>query len=214
MDDIADAVARRTIERSTAERMTAYADEIRLLIDATYRLIEKKGNLDPPMREILKAARLSTQAFYKHFRTKDELMLALLDDGRRRLLGYLQHRMAKERTPARRVRAWVEGVLAQAADPRAAQRTKPFMMNQDRLTDQFPAEQQASFDLLIDLLDSALAGLPGAKRDPRAHRRDAESIYHATFGALRMHLIHGTHADAAEIDHLVRFCIGGATSRD
>ena len=39
------------------------------------------------------------------------------------LLGYLDHRMAKV-PPEGRVRAWIEGVLAQAANPDAASRTR------------------------------------------------------------------------------------------
>ena len=210
MEDLAQAFARRAIERSTAEREAAYVEEIRLLVDATYRLIEKTGTFDPPLRDILKQSGLSTQAFYKHFRSKDELMLVLLDDGRRQLLGYLKHRMDKAPAPAGRVRAWIEGVLAQAADPKAAKRTKPFVANQDRLADLFSDEQQASVDLLLDLLVDALADLHGTARDRRLVRRDAEAIYYATFGALRAHLIHGTRPGSVEIDHLVEFCLAGA----
>jgi len=213
LPSLAQTFARRAIERSTAEREAAYVEEITLLVEATYRLIEKTGTFEPPLRDILKAAGLSTQAFYKHFRTKDELLLVLLDDGRRRLLGYLEHRMSKAATAEERVRAWIEGVLAQAANAKAAKRTKPFMVNQDRLTDQFPAEQQASFDLLIDLLESALGGLTRASVDRRLRRRDAEAIYHATFGGLRAHLIHGTRPGRAEIDHLVTFCLNGAARK-
>src|SRR6266568_5963914 len=111
MEDLAEAFARRAIERSTAERQATYVEEIRTLVEAAYRVIEKTGNFDPPLRDILKVPGLSTQAFYKHFRSKDELLLVLLDDGRRRLIGYLRHRMEKAPTPEGRVRAWIEGVL-------------------------------------------------------------------------------------------------------
>ena len=213
MEDLAETFARRAIERSTAERQAGYVEEIRRVVEATYRLIEKSGGFDPPLRDILKAAGLSTQAFYKHFRSKDELLLVLLDDGRRQMLGYLRHRMGNASTAAGRVRAWIQGVLAQAADPRAAKRTKPFVVNQDRLTDQFPTEQQASFDLLVDLLAGALATLPARPHDGGPARRDAEAIYHATFGALRAHLIAGTRPSADEIDHLVEFCLKGASGK-
>jgi AcrR family transcriptional regulator len=209
VEDLAETFARRAIERSTGERQASYVEEIRVLVDATFHLIEKTGIFDPPLRDILKTAGLSTQAFYKHFRSKDELLLVLLDDGRRQLLSYLEHRMDKASTPAGRVRAWIEGVLAQAANQKAAQRTKPFVANQDRLADQFPVEQQASVDLLVDLLVDALSKLPGNARDRRLTRRDAEAIYYATFGALRAHLTHGTKPGQVESDHLVQFCLNG-----
>src|SRR5207253_3243172 len=99
--------------------------------------------------------KLSTQGFYRYFESKDELLLLLLDDGRRRLLGYLDHRMAGASRRDGKVRAWVEGVLAQASRPEARTRTLPFVANEDRLAATFPAEQQASVDALVDLLVSA-----------------------------------------------------------
>ena len=111
-------------------------------------------------------------------------------------------------TAAARVRAWIEGVLAQAADDEAAARTRPFLANRDRLAERFPAEQQASVDLLVDLLAGAIAAMPGGNK--KAARRDAEAIYDVTFGALHRYLTRRTRPKAAEIDHLVRFSLNGA----
>ena len=94
-------------------------------------------------------------------------------------------------------------MLAQAADEKAAARTRPFLANRDRLAEQFPAEQQASVDLLVELLTTAIEGLPGARR--RSTRRDAEAIYDVTFGTLHRYLIRRTKPTQPEIDHLVRF---------
>src|SRR3954464_11807351 len=133
-------LARRAVDRSVAPRHDAYASEIRRIVDATYELIERTGQVSPSMRDILAATKLSTQGFYRYFQSKDELLLLLLDDGRRKLLAYLEHRMVKV-PPPQRVRAWIQGVLAQAAHPGAAARTRPFLAHQDRLAELFPDEQ-------------------------------------------------------------------------
>lgn len=215
MESLTESLARRSVERSLAERQSSYEDEIRDIVDATYRVIEHKGTLDPTLREILRESGLSTQAFYKHFRSKDELLLLLLDDGRRKLLGYLEHRMQKAATPSERIRAWIEGVLAQAANAEAAARTRPFLANRDRLAEHFPAEQQASMDLLVDLLAAAISDVPGRKGDRAGARRDSEAIYDVTFGALHRYLTHRTRPSANEIEHLVRFGLAavGAAER-
>lgn len=212
---LTDALARRAVDRTVAERQSEYAREMQRIVDATYRLIARTGNVDPSLRDILRETRLSTQAFYRFFQSKDELLLLLLDDGRRRLLGYLEHRVGKATTAEARVRAWIEGVLAQAADRDAASRTRPFVANQDRLAEAFPAEQQASVDLLVDQLAAALAGLAGGTRGGARQvevRRDAELVYQMVFGILRRHLIERSAPSAAEVDHVVRFVLRAAAS--
>ena len=196
--DLTEAIASRAIERTVAERRAEYVQEIQRILDATYGVIERTGELDPSLRDILRESKLSTQGFYRYFQSKDELLLLLLDDGRRRLVGYLEHRMARARSRDGRVRAWVEGVLAQASRADAASRTRPFFANEDRLASTFPDEHQASIDALVDLL---------AEDVP--NRRDAEAIYHVTFGALHVALRRGTPVTTTETEHLVRFCIQG-----
>lgn len=198
-------LANRAADRSLGDRRTQYAEEIQRVLEATYDLIESSGDVDPSLREILAATGLSTQAFYRYFQSKDELLLLLLDDGRRRLVASLGRRMQRASTPEARVRAWIEGVLAQASDTRAAGRTKPFVTGQDRLAEAFPREQQASVDLLVDLLAGAIVGFHGAA----SARDDAVVVYRAVFGTLRDHLIHGTRPTDAETEHLVSFCVAG-----
>jgi AcrR family transcriptional regulator len=214
---LTDTLAQRAVDRSVADRQSEYTREMQRILDATYLLIERTGSLDPSLRDILRETGLSTQAFYKYFKSKDELMLLLLDDGRRRLLGYLDHRMDKATSAEGSVRAWIEGVLAQAGDPAAAAKTRPFLANQDRLAEAFPEEQHASVDLLIDQLAGSLERLTQPTRPTRMTkarraetRRDAEAIYHMVFGILHKHLIQGTRPTGIEIDHLVRFTLRAA----
>jgi AcrR family transcriptional regulator len=192
--------ASRAVERTIADRRGEYVQEIQRVVDATYRVIQRTGDVDPSLREVLKECKLSTQGFYRYFQSKDELLLLMLDDGRHRLISYLSHRMQKATTAEGRVRAWIEGVLAQASEPDAASRTRPFLANEDRLAAAFPDEHQLSIDGLVDLLV-----------DDVGDRRDAEAIYHLAFGTLHAALRRGRAPSAAETKHLVRFCLQGIT---
>jgi AcrR family transcriptional regulator len=167
------------------------------------------------MRDILAEAGVSTQAFYRYFTSKDELMLALLDEGRRRLVSSLRRRMQRSAAPDDRVRAWVEGVLAQASSAAVAARTRPWVASEPRLSELFPAEQQASVDLLVELLDEPirrLRGLPaprggGGKRTDRSARPAAVLVYRLAFATLGAHLTAGTRPTATEAEDLVAFCL-------
>jgi AcrR family transcriptional regulator len=210
-----ESLARRALDRSSTARHAEYVRDVQRIVDATYRLIERTGGIDPSLREVLAEAGLSTQAFYRFFRSKDELMVVILDDGRRQLLGYLEHRMARATSPADKVRAWIEGVLAQASNPEAAARTRPFLVNQDRLVEAFPEEQQASVDRLVDLLvgslDELRTAVPGrgARRGAETTRRDAGAIYRLALATLHDHLVGGTTPSGDDVDHLVGFVLGG-----
>jgi AcrR family transcriptional regulator len=185
--------ARADAERALAER----------IVDATYRVIERTGDVDPTMRDILREAGISTPAFYRQFRSKDELLAVLFADGRRRIASTVERRLARARTGEDKVRAWVAAVLAQARDPEAASRTRPFMAHVDRLVERYPDEQRASEQLLIDQLVAVIEESDDlVSADPRA---DATAVYHLAFGALGWHLRYRSTPRPAEIDRVVDF---------
>jgi len=209
MSPLTETLARRAVERSVADRHAEYTQEMRRIVEATYDLIERTGSVDPSLRDILAHTGLSTQAFYRLFRSKDELFLVLLDDGRRTLVDYLSARMATEPTPAARVRAWIEGVLAQASTRRSADRTRPFLANEDRLSELFPDEQRESVDLLVGLVAEPLASLAPTGTPGETTGADAEAIYRLVFGLLHAHLIQRTRPSPETVAHTVRFCLRG-----
>jgi AcrR family transcriptional regulator len=212
-------LAHRAVERTVAGRRAEYEREMARIVESTFTIIERTGTLDPSMRAILAETGLSTQAFYRYFTSKDELMVALLDEGRRRLLASLQRRMLRSTLAADQVRAWVQGVVSQASKAGVAERTRPWVMSEQRLSELFPDEQQASVDLLIGLLHEPIRRLQGASGGERrqaddreeAVRRAAVMVYRLTFATLRSHLAAGTKPDATETEDLVGFCIRGVT---
>src|SRR4029453_15442160 len=101
-------------DRTLAERRQAYAVEVRRLIDAAFAVMQETGDIDPAVRDIVRRAGLSNQAFYRHFSSKDALLLAVLADGQRQLIEHLEGRVASTKEPKEQVRRWIEGVMAQA----------------------------------------------------------------------------------------------------
>ena len=200
-------LAEQLVDRSLADRQEAYATEVRQLIDAAYRVIAKTGHLDPPVRAILAEAGLSNPAFYRHFRSKDELLLVMLDEGRRQLVEYLDRRTAAVTGTAagaasERVAEWVRGVLAQAMERDAARRTRPFVVEVERLHERFPEQQVESEQQLI----AQLAALLG---DRAAW---AETVYVLVLGELARHLRSDAPPRAADVERVVRFVQAGTAA--
>jgi len=203
-------VAGEVAARTTRERTAAYTDEVRRLLDAAYTVLRRTGELEPRVGDVVREAGLSNQAFYRHFRSKDELLLALLDDGQRRLLAALEGRMlrvgAGEAGEAR-VRAWVEGVLEQARRSEAADNTRPFVVNGLRLADRFPLEWSRSRDALLAPLRAAIDDLGGDAE------RGAPAVYHLAFGAMQDALVRRERPSDADVEHVVRCALAVARSR-
>ncbi len=204
-------LARRAAERSVAERQVDYAREMQRIVDATFTLIERTGTLNPSLRDVLAESGLSTQGFYRYFRSKDELLLVLLDSGHRQLSEYLTHRMARQSDPAGRVREWVLGVLAQAGDPVAASRTKPFVVGEGRIAGVFPEEHRQASLRMANLLAPSVEALSGGigSVTPAQVQHSCLAIYDLLFAALRRHLLDDTTPSTEESEHLVAFVLGG-----
>jgi AcrR family transcriptional regulator len=196
-------VAERVASRTLADRSATYADEVRRLVEAGYAVMRQTGSLEPRVNDIVREAGLSNQAFYRHFTGKDELLVAILDDGQRQLVTYLEHRMSRAATGEARVRAWVEGVMEQARNAAAADNTRPFALNSARLADRFPQEVARSRELLARPLRDAVADAGG---DPQ---RDADAVYHLVIGCLNDALVARRRPSKQDVEHLEQFVLGG-----
>lgn len=195
-NDVLDTPERAVASRTLAGRADAYAAEVRRLVDAAYVVMRRTGDLDPRVGDIVNEAGLSNQAFYRHFRSKDELLLTVLEDGQHRLLATLDARMARVEPGPARVRAWVEGVLEQARNPDAAANTRPFALTGLRLADRFPTEWARSRDVLLAPLRAAIAEADG---DPE---RDAPAVYHLAMGTMQEALARRERPTDADVEHV------------
>ncbi len=198
-NDVAARIARQTL----VNRGPDYSSEVRRLLDAGREVMRECGTSSRPrVADIVAAAGLSNDAFYRHFASKDALVAAILDDGAERLRSYLAHLMSKEATAPGQVRRWVEGILSQAADDDIAATTLAVLWNAGNLGRVLASPPPAASAPLATLLHEPLAELGSA--DPEL---DASLIAYAIVGQLSEHLWHHARPTPAEIDHLVAFCL-------
>ncbi len=203
-------VAVRSVERALEERYTSYLAEVGRLIAAGIRVMRRKGDFDPHVNEIVSEAGLSKQVFYRHFRSKDEFLLAVLDDGVRELVSYLQHRMQDAESATQRIRSWIAGVLAQGLNAEAAEATRPFVLPQARLAERFPEEVADSVrQLLAPLVEGIAEGVATGELAGADPERDARAVYDLAMGWLQRTLVEGRSGSADDADHLLAFVMRG-----
>jgi AcrR family transcriptional regulator len=199
--------AERISRRTLAKREAEYADEVRRLLDAGLALMHRYGTSKRPrVADIVAAAGLSNDAFYRHFPSKDALVAAIVDDGAERLLSYLDHQMAKTATPEEQVRRWVEGVLSQA-DPEIAATTLAVLWNGSG-SDGVVAGRNPASALLATLLVEPFTALGSPEPE-----LDASLAAHATLGKLADHLAEGTPPTAADVQAITDFLLRRGASR-
>ena len=207
--DRPDDVAARIAQRTLARRGPDYTGEVRRLLDAALDVMRACGTTARPrVADIVAAAGLSNDAFYRHFPSKDALVAALLEDGTERLQSYLTHQMAKEATPQGKVGRWVEGVLSQAADEDIASTTLAVLWNGGSVGEGLPSGRPSASRPLATLLREPFAELGSADPD-----LDASLAAHAVVGTLSDHLSERTRPSRAAIDHVADVCVVMATAR-
>jgi AcrR family transcriptional regulator len=201
---VADRIARQTL----AKRGPDYAGEVRRLLDAGLDVMQKCGTTSRPrVADIVAAAGLSNDAFYRHFSSKEALVAAILEDGTERLGDYLDHQMAKESTPEGRVRAWVAGVMSQAADDEIASATLAVLWNAGSIGAGLASGPPSASGPLAVLLREPFAELGSV--DPEL---DASLAAHAAVGRLGDHLWRRARPTRREIEHIVGFCLAAPRS--
>jgi AcrR family transcriptional regulator len=194
-------VAATIAQRGVAKREEQYANEVRRLLDAGLAVMRECGTASSPrVADIVAAAGLSNDAFYRHFASKEELVAAILDDGSLRLASYLRHQMAKAATPEDQVRRWVEGVMAQATDADVAATTRAVLWNGGSLSERVGATRPAvSLALLLHEPFARLGSTDAAA--------DAALAAHAAVGLLSDFLAQRVAPTRAQVDHVVAFCL-------
>ncbi|MGH8994711.1 MAG: TetR/AcrR family transcriptional regulator [Acidimicrobiales bacterium] len=192
------------MRRTLAKRQVEYTGEVRRLLDAALEVMARCGiQSRPRVADIVAAAGLSNDAFYRHFRSKEDLVTAILEDGAERLRSYLGHRMEKEPTPEGQVRRWVEGVLAQA-DPDSATTTLAVLWNGSSAGGGRAAGRHFASAPLASLLVEPFAALGSPLPE-----LDSALAAHATLGVLSDCLWRRVEATPVEVDRVTAFCLGG-----
>ncbi len=132
---------RRTADART-DRVTAVQAEVSertRIVDATYQcLAARPGGIS--VTDILTAAGLSTRAFYRHFESKDSLLLALFRQDGERVFAELRAATAAAGSPREAMEAWIRGFLELTAHTRRRRRVTLLNSPEVVRAEGYPAE--------------------------------------------------------------------------
>lgn len=201
----------RSPPRAIEARFSPYLEEAQRLIHAGVAEMAETSSLDPRVSDIVRRAGLSNKAFYRHFKSKDELLLAVLEESMRTLAQEFEERLSPEMPPIERVRAWVWGVLEQALDPGRSAEHRPLLVHQGRLLDSLGAQLWDHVAQRIGLLQSAIAEAREAGDLPESvdPMRDGEAVFHLAMGWMHGRVVGRVTPPREEAERVVAFALRG-----
>ena len=173
------------------------------ILTAAVRVMERVAPEPPRVSDIVAEAGSSNKAFYRYFAGKDDLILAVMERGVAIVVSYLQHQMAKESRPEDKVTRWIEGTLAQVADPHLISMSRA-AAGQMSASVNWRATDQEMMLPLRDLLSEPITALGSGDVD-----RDVEAVFSCTLATMRRYVGSADRPRPEDISHLARFCLRG-----
>lgn len=208
-DPVSQSVAAQSVQRSMADRYSESAEEVRRLIAAAIEVMRQSETESPRVGDIVATAGLSNQTFYRYFKTKEEFLLAVLDDGLRQLLGYLAHDLDKHTSGVGKLNRWIRGIMVQAVNPSAAMATRAVLANSSQLmyrfADQFLRSEEVLKEPLREALSAAIEQGEIASCDDLTLARHVEAVYRTVMGTMQSALSSRTAPSQDDIDYLIEF---------
>ncbi|OBJ48564.1 TetR/AcrR family transcriptional regulator [Mycobacterium asiaticum] len=188
------------VERALDDRQREATEEVERILAAAVRVMERVAPEPPRVSDIVAEAGSSNKAFYRYFAGKDDLILAVMERGVGIVVSYLQHQMAKQSRPSDKVACWIEGTVAQVADPQLSSMSSAAAR---QLSNGLVADQQM-LRPLRELLVEPVTATGSSDVD-----RDVDAVYGCTIAMMRRYLGSADRPGAPDVEHLARFCLRG-----
>lgn len=189
-------------------------DEATSLVDAGMRVMQRDGVAATTVAAVLAEAALSTRAFYRHFESKEDLLLAVYAAESDAASTRLRARVDLAGDPRAALEAWIAEVLSLAFSSRRAPRTRVLFAEGRRLEAARPGQAAAIVDAQLEPLEALLTRGQETGTFPGARPYDdARSIYALTMALVADRL--GPSPDrgraTASLDaaraHVLRVCL-------
>jgi AcrR family transcriptional regulator len=205
---------------SKAPKMTFsswYGDpEARALVQAGMMVLRRSTAKNLTVADVLDEAGLSTRAFYRHFQSKDELILAVYQHDNRRSIERLRARIGAADSTLDALERWIEASLALGFAPRQARRTMTLWREGGRIWAQYPGEYKAIVEGLVKPLTQVLERGRDDGTFPNADPHlDALTIHAVVWRLIERKLGGDASLDlASATGYVLRFCLPVLTGPD
>lgn len=194
--------AEEAVQRSLQRRQETAQAEVARLVEAGRELYG--AGRDPRVADIVRAAGVSIEAFYRYFGSKGEFVAAVAEDGERRVTSYVEHKMSGVDDPADRLRTAIDALMSQASRPELAAAARNILDRAGQQPEGSPFEAA-----LAELLSPTLAALGSSDVE-----RDARVAATTLIGVLQGHVWGETRPAKRDLDHLASYLTNAVRGTD
>ena len=179
------------------------------LVGAARELVAEGGLESLTLRALLDKTGLARRAFYSHFQSMDDVLLALFEDTMASGAARLRQQIAPIDDPMKALEHVVRTIASTALSPRERIYTLAMTQEHVRLAEHRPDELNAALapmsELIADLLRAGMKAGVVRETDPTA----LSQILHGLIATeVHRNLYRGAD-DTDWIDDLWKFCVGG-----
>lgn len=185
-------------------------DVHRAIVAAASETLREQGVRGLSIAAVLTRAQLSTRAFYRHFKSKDELVAAVFLEMARNEMRRLRSRMASAPGPVEAVAGWIDGRLDLAFDEDIKSDLRRLSL--EAQSQMFASPQliqpayAAMLEPLIEQLQQGVVQVVFHKIDPVT---DAQAIQAVVWAGTERHWSTGDSPSAEVRERALRFCLRG-----
>jgi AcrR family transcriptional regulator len=188
----------------------ARARERARLMVAGWTVLRRNGYANAGVAAILAEAGLGTRAFYRHFQSKDELLVEMFRASAEQTGNELAARVAAAGSPLDRLMAWIDEILAMGHDPHHVEVARMFTSPTMRAV--FAAAGDEAIDRLCRPLHDALVDGAASGVFPHADPDADTATIHAIVWRLFLDAVAGAGPSAGDARrHVLRYVLPALT---
>jgi AcrR family transcriptional regulator len=174
---------RDPVTRSGPGRPRRYAEseEVRLLFEAAFTVVARKGYQDVTIADVLAEAGMARRAFYRHFDSKEQLLTAMVHRDARGFAAAVTRRVQAAPGPWPALVAWVDEILSLARNRPRARRAE--VLGSAGVVQALPPGElaRANAPLVASLTATLAAGAADGSFTVGTPEADAHLIYAAAW---------------------------------